>query len=292
MKKELLALVAIALAFSLVTIVQASTYNLELSQIGSKIVEKHSIQLDTEKTISIELPKDASSISSNLNYSLKDSKLNLTGKNIEVSYLTQNSLEKTDDGYFFISTIKFYADFNTSKIRLILDRGYFIDKTRIFPQPVLISTDGQQITLEWAITNQKEGSELPIFIAIQTISSNSANTFIWVIILALILIISYWLYQKYGKKNKQRIPKKSRKSNAKAPGTARKFEDVEKYLVESEKAVLNELRKADRGELWQKQLQLKTNFSKAKLSRVIRNLEARNLVEKIPFGNTNKVRLK
>jgi len=43
--------------------------------------------------------------------------------------------------------------------------------------------------------------------------------------------------------------------------------------------------------MWQKQLQLKTGFSKAKLSRVIRNLESRSLVKKIPFGNANKIRL-
>jgi len=65
----------------------------------------------------------------------------------------------------------------------------------------------------------------------------------------------------------------------------------EKHLIESEKKVIEELKKADRNEMWQKQIQTSTGFSKAKLSRVIRNLEARKLVRKIPMGNTNKISL-
>ena len=67
---------------------------------------------------------------------------------------------------------------------------------------------------------------------------------------------------------------------------------IEEHLIESEKAVIAELKNADKKELWQKQLQLKTEFSKAKLSRVIRNLEARNIIQKTPYGNTNKIKLK
>jgi uncharacterized membrane protein len=44
--------------------------------------------------------------------------------------------------------------------------------------------------------------------------------------------------------------------------------------------------------LWQKQIQNSTGFSKAKVSRLVRNLESRGLVKKIPFGNTNKIRLR
>jgi uncharacterized membrane protein len=63
-------------------------------------------------------------------------------------------------------------------------------------------------------------------------------------------------------------------------------------LLDTEKKVIEELKKADRNELWQKQIQNLTGFSKAKVSRLIRDLETRGLVKKIIFGNTNKIRLK
>ena len=63
------------------------------------------------------------------------------------------------------------------------------------------------------------------------------------------------------------------------------------YLLDTEKKVIEELKKADKNELWQKQIQIATGFSKAKLSRLIRNIEARGLIKKIPMGNTNKIKL-
>jgi uncharacterized membrane protein len=60
--------------------------------------------------------------------------------------------------------------------------------------------------------------------------------------------------------------------------------------MESEQKVVDFLR--TKGEAWQKQIQLSTGFSKAKVSRVVRNLEARGVVSKTPYGNTNKVALK
>ena len=64
------------------------------------------------------------------------------------------------------------------------------------------------------------------------------------------------------------------------------------YLLDTEKNIIEELKKADRNELWQRQIQSSTGFSKAKVSRLIRKLESRGLITKIPFGNTNKIRLK
>jgi len=73
---------------------------------------------------------------------------------------------------------------------------------------------------------------------------------------------------------------------------SKKEEQEYDYLLDTEKKIIEELKKADRNELWQKQIQNSTGFSKAKLSRLIRNLESRNLIVKIPFGNTNKIKLK
>ncbi len=287
MKKGFLAL-SIIIFIALTSLASASVYNVEISQINDKLLVRHKIYFDYETAISFDLPSDASSISAKQNYTLQEDTLITRGKNIEISYLTRESLQKSDEGYYFVDKINFNSDFKEVSIRLILDEGYYINTEKVFPEPDKITTDGRQIALEWLITNAKTGDDFPIFTIIQTKSSIS-NTIVWFVVIAIILFVLYLMYVKYLKKSMPKIKKKARKPKEKA---LQKFEDIERYLMESEKAVISELKKADREEMWQKQLQLSTNFSKAKLSRVIRNLESRNLVEKIPFGNTNKVRLR
>lgn len=272
MKKEILTISVLIISLSLIGSVSASVYNIEINQVGDKLLAKHIISLDSENTIQINIPSDASSLSSKQDYSIENNVATITGKNIELSYLTQGALQKSDDGYYFVEDIKFNSNFDEATIKLILDTGYFLDNEHIYPKPTKIETDGRQISVIWELKDTKQGSDIPIFLTIFS-SSASSSILIWAIILVLLIVVGYFLYKFYPKKGK-------------------KEGDIEKHLMESEKSILNEIKKADRGEIWQKQLQLKTNFSKAKLSRVIRNLESRNLVEKIPFGNTNKVRLK
>ena len=261
---------ALILLFSLASPVLSSSYSLELNQVDDKILAEYYILLDKEDIILLVLPSDASSISSSVNYSLDGGVLAATGDEIRLSYITKSFLEKSDEGYYFVEDIKFDFPVDNASITIILKEGYFLDSEHIFPKPYEIKTDGRQISVLWRLNNVKQGDSMPIFLAIKT-SEQFYNFWIWLITIALIVGV-YFAYRHYHKKEKKT--------------------DVDKYLMESEKAILNELKTADRGELWQKQLQLKTNFSKAKLSRLIRNLEQRNLVEKIPFGNTNKVRLR
>ncbi|MCK5289921.1 MAG: hypothetical protein KAJ56_03165 [Candidatus Aenigmarchaeota archaeon] len=65
---------------------------------------------------------------------------------------------------------------------------------------------------------------------------------------------------------------------------------VYSHLLESEAAVVDAL-EANMGVLKQKELLDITSFSKAKLSRVISNLESRAIVEKKQWGNSNKISL-
>lgn len=65
---------------------------------------------------------------------------------------------------------------------------------------------------------------------------------------------------------------------------------VYSHLIESERVIVDAL-EANLGVLKQKELQQITSFSKAKLSRVLKNLESRGIIEKKPRGNTFKVLL-
>ncbi len=277
---KMMTFVFIALAF--LPFVEASVYNIEFNQVDGKLLIKHEIGLEQEQTISLYLPEDATSISANLNYSINNNILTTRGRSIEISYITKITLEKSKEGYYFVDTPLFSFNVDEVKIKFMLKEGNFIEKDRVFPKPSGIETDGRQIVILWNLSSVKAGSDFPIFLTIHTPALSSNTLIIILAILAIILTasVAYLIYYFYSRKPKVKIKKQRVK------------EDLDKYLVESEKAVLHELKRADRGELWQKQLQIATNFSKAKLSRVIRNLEQRNLIEKISFGNTNKIRLK
>lgn len=249
----------------------ASLYNIEINQVGERMLVKHSALLDEEGIISFNLPADAYSISSRQEYSLDKDIITIKSNQAEISYLTEEALQKSGEGFYFVEKIKFNFDVDVVILKFTLDTGHFLDKEMTFPPVSSMETDGRQISAIWRLNDIKKGDDLPIFLQIGYSESAdfSLLVLIGIIFIAIAIYLFYHFYQKKSKK-----------------------EDIDRHLMESEKMIIQELKKADRGELWQKRLQLNTNFSKAKISRLIRNLEQRNLIEKIPFGNTNKVRLK
>ncbi len=161
------------------------------------------------------------------------------------------------------------------------DKSFFIS-----PKADSLYSDGQRIILRWEEKPLDEKFDISV-ISEQLIEPLKVLEIILVLILIIIFLFLFFYFKKKIKYKKEKITK--RKSAAKKKS---KTEVLEEHLMESEKKVIDELKNADKRELWQKQLQLKTEFSKAKLSRTIRNLESRNIIQKIPYGNTNKIRLK
>ncbi|MBI2057351.1 hypothetical protein HYT91_03800 [Candidatus Pacearchaeota archaeon] len=137
------------------------------------------------------------------------------------------------------------------------DKSFFIS-----PEEELLYSDGQRIVLKWEDKLLDEKFEVSV------ISEPLKKKFnIWPIILILMVIFFLLVYFK----NKIKYKKARNIRNKRKP----KSEIIEEHLMESEKKIIDELKNAE-----------------AKLSRVIRNLEARNIIQKIPFGNTNKIKLK
>ena len=246
-----------------------------------KVLVRHF--LDSTSDLELRLPKDFSNLEINLEYKLEEFskyyliKINSTN-NLYIKYITQSMIDKSKDRYSFVS--RDYLN-KTQNIRLVLpESAILLEDGLVFPEPDLISSDGRSVILIWEDYNEKQ-----IVIDYEFLEE---KTFIWYFII-LIIILSFVLYlvfqRKIFKKKIEKIKGKNKKTNTKS-------EAIEEHLIESEKAVISELKKAEKNQLWQKQLQTKIGFSKAKLSRTIRNLESRNLIQKIPLGNTNKIKLK
>jgi len=259
------------LSLNLVSASEIQNFSIEIQIINSKALVDYAMGIDTEQ-IAFILPDDAriTDIIGAENYSLNEGILAITGldKTLKIEYVTSSFIEKATKNYFTADFKLPYQAENLS-VSLILPESSVLKNAYPFPE---LTSDGRHIILKWGVSQKKD---FPVFV----IYTEKKESWPWLIIISIaIMAVLFAIFRK-------------RKPKAKTGARQKKMKKVEIHLLESESAVMNALNQA-KGELWQKQIQLKTGFSKAKLSRVIRNLEARGLVKRIPLGNTNKIKLK
>ena len=134
------------------------------------------------------------------------------------------------------------------------------------PKPKNIYSDGQRIILSWEEKNLNEKFGVSVFF--EKLATSVTN-FILLSILVLVIFLAVSFYLLRRRKQETSMP----------------------VLLEKERKIVQALQRAKTQELWQKQLQIETGFSKARLSRTLRDLEARGMIKKEPVGNTNKIYL-
>lgn len=147
---------------------------------------------------------------------------------------------------------------NADSISVTLPEGYVLsDEPSTIPKPDDITSDGQHIKLSWNDTDS---------IAVFYQGKRSYALFIVLgFILLAVAVIFYFM---------------SRKRVSKA---------IREVLSDDENLVINEIKK---GVVKQKAIAANLNFSKSKMSKVMRKLEEKGLVEKIPHFKTNIIKLK
>ncbi len=152
--------------------------------------------------------------------------------------------------------------------------GYVIPKEEgkgisffINPKPDNIYSDGRKIILFWEEKNLNKKFEVSVFIE-RLAQPVTKVVLLLILVLAIFGLVSFYLTRKRRKETQEtHMP----------------------ALLENERKIVDALQKAKNRELWQKQLQIQTGFSKARLSRTLRDLEARGIIKKEPVGNTNKI---
>lgn len=236
-----------------INLVSAGTYNLEFNQVDDKIVVKESINNTQNK-----------------------------------SYVDEDSLNFAGKEIYFLSKVIFPENFEIAVVRFNLEEGVIIKNKEIFPLGYKIETDGQIISVLWSLNNVKKGENFAIFVNLE--NTKKANLYYFFIVLGLVVLaIGVWFL---FFKRRREVIKKSAHKKGKTNRVKEKESEKYDYLLDTEKKIIEELKNANRNELWQRQIQTSAGFSKAKVSRLIKNLESRGLITKIPFGNTNKIRLK
>jgi len=107
----------------------------------------------------------------------------------------------------------------------------------------------------------------------QIIGSNSSSTTLnlvsLIIAIAVALIFSFYLFKENEKEQEYKL--------------------IRKVLSEDEKKILDEIKKA--GEITQDSLRFRLDWSKAKVSTILTNLDKRNLIQRKRTGKTYSVHL-
>ncbi len=263
------------------------------------IVEETFTFASTQKSFSWSIPKDAEAIETtngNLQWveeekeQFKELKVTGSFNLLTIKYLTESLLEKTKDNFFITDLGRVRAD--KIEIKVILPEGAKLKyplgavQTALIPKTEKLSTDGQSMVINWTEEELGAGKAIVVIYQERTGLTSNEKGSIFMVALAILSGFGYLVIKK-------RKTHQEQKTEEKEDGHDTTLEErLTRNLFEEERAIIVTLLKAKERELWQKQLQLQTGISAVKLSRKLRNLEAKGLIEKIPYGNTNKIRIK
>lgn len=197
--------------------------------------------------------------------------------------LPYETIDSSGRNYYFTYNVLPKTDSDIT-IRMFLDDEFEVNGEDIYPKNYDLETDGRSIIITWHFDNLPDSKDIPLFVKLEGPSQMPIALKIIIAIVALVVIFfSVIFFLNYGKKIEARNKVNTKKN---------KKEDFSRYLAEGERRVVEILRDAEEREMWQKDIQRESEFSKAKLSRIIRNLESRNIITRNPIGNTNKIKLK
>ena len=255
--------------------------------------------------------------------------LTLHGKylrDVSIKYITESLIERNKDSFFILDLGE--LDASMISVQVILPEKSTLKHSlnsltpSIIPKTEKVTTDGRSIIIRWEKDDFQRSKA--ILIIYEEAAENSLKYWFFLLIIVVVTFILYIILrrssgkieQKKFSENRDNVPEKksSEKKSKLTDDSSKKSEDIEvqqeskeiihekeiihdnlkekltRNLFEEERAIIEIL--LEKGELWQKQLVLQTGISKVKLSRKLRNLEAKGLIEKVPYGNTNKIRLK
>src|SRR3989338_8057487 len=114
--------------------------------------------------------------------------------------------------------------------------------------------------------SQMMGSDIMNFSSVSSVTMNLVSL---IVAISVALIVSFYLFKHDAKE--------------------REYNIVRKALSEDEKAILDEIKKAD--EITQDSLRFRLDWSKAKVSTILTNLDKRGLIQRERIGKTYKVYL-
>jgi len=210
---------------------------------------------------------------------------------IDFSYTTSYPFATVGENTLYKQSIRLTYPGKKQTITLKLPVGTIIPREvgkdesfYISPDTAEIYSDGERIILIWEEDKQE------VYISVIMRDATPAPV-AWIALAGLSTIIAAGsiAYTLFYRKPKEKPIKKTIK---KIKEGKTQVKELLPQFIEDERKVVELLQNSPNHEAWQKTILQETKFSKAKVSRIIRNLEERGVVSKTIYGNTNKITLK
>jgi uncharacterized membrane protein len=211
-------------------------------------------------------------------------KMNLTPekRTLEINYETSDFVKKTENKIYFIADFSIYKDISSTFFAVKLPEGAVIaskDTTKtVYPENYQTASDGRRIIIQWNLNNLTSKDSLK-FLKFQVIYEQIQPMFIGLSFVQLLvattftaIITGFGIYRYLYPRIKK--PK----------------EVILSVLDEYERKVIQILASKG-GEAKQKTIVKETNLSKAKVSRIVKSLSERGLIEVQRIGRTNRLKL-
>lgn len=260
-----------------------SSYEAEYTIDGSRALAEITLQFrDNLSEFETSIPADAADVEvEGLESEVSESTLRITGQRFSsatIKYVTASVLEKSQDTEFFVLNTESTDAASKSVVVRLPEKAalkYMLEsgQASIVPKAGEVGTDGRRIIIRWG--NEDISGDALLVIYDSGASGLAAAAYYTAAALAVLL--AGWAYYHYRKKGQP----------GKQPAN-----ELTRNLFDDEKKVVEALIKSPEEGIWQKQLETMTGLSKVRLSRKVRNLEQKGLIEKIPYGNANRIRLK
>jgi uncharacterized membrane protein len=200
---------------------------------------------------------------------------------IRFSYISEHFVDNEN----FLLSFTAPADINRLEFRVILPEKAVLTRPlkedtivsgSVYPKPSSAVTDGRSLIFTWLREDFEKGREISIFVAYrkERVYANLAV----ILVLALAAALGYAFY-----------------ANKRRPKVIRQIikEDLfDLHLKEDEEIIVNVLKKREKKQCEQGTLRIITGFSKATLSRILSELEARKIIKKEKRGKKNIIFLK
>lgn len=256
----------------------------------------------------VHLPDDASAIDVYADGGKSEFKINkehlevslVSAKKVEMSYVTEELIDNSN----FLLNYPIADNIANFELVLVLPEEAVLKRPiesvagSIFPKPDKTSTDGRSMMFTWQRSNLKEGDEISIFAMYKT----QVNYLPYVIVLLILAFLGYIAYTRISFQNvlRKHAKKEEKEKENHAGEEQEKTKPQEKaetkteileHLKEDEQQIVRVLKQRE-NQCEQGTLRIVTGFSKAHLSRLISELEARKIIHKEKRGKKNLVFLK
>ncbi len=194
------------------------------------------------------------------------------GENATIKYVFKKPIEKTDNLYILKISYILFANVKSFNLEVKFAEGYIIAENGVSPAGYKLDSDGRHVIVRWEY--EKIPAELRSFRAIILYEKVAGKYTLYYYGIAILIVILAFLIIKpkiFKKRKKEEIISKI------------------EVLKEDEQKILKII--IENEGIEQRKIEEITGFSKAKVSKILSELEKRGLIVKKAFGRKNRIYL-